>query len=75
MVKNPCAMRETWVGSLGPEDPLEEGMVTHSGILTWRISMERGTWRAAVHGVAKSRRRLSDYAQQTTGLLLFLADV
>ena len=32
------AMRETWVHSLGWEDPLEEGMVTHSGILAWRIS-------------------------------------
>ena len=31
------AMQETWVQSLGPEDPLEEGMVTHSSILAWRI--------------------------------------
>ena len=36
-VKNPPAMQETWVGSLGWEDPLEEGMVTHSSILAWRI--------------------------------------
>ena len=33
-VKNPPAMRETWVRSLGWEDPLEEGMETHSSILT-----------------------------------------
>ena len=36
-VKKPPAMRETWVRSLGREDPLEEGMATHSSILTWRI--------------------------------------
>ena len=37
MVKNPPAMRETWVRPLGWEDPLEEGMATHSNILAWRI--------------------------------------
>ena len=37
MVKNPPAMRETWVWSLGWEDPLEEGMTIHSSILAWRI--------------------------------------
>ena len=37
MVKNPPAMWETWVRSLGWEDPLEEGMATHSSILAWRI--------------------------------------
>ena len=36
-VKNLPAMQETWVRSLGWEDPLEEGMVTHSSILAWRI--------------------------------------
>ena len=36
------AMRETWVQSLGWEDPLEEGMATHSSILAWRIPMDRG---------------------------------
>ena len=54
MVKNPPAMRETWVQSLGWEDPLEEGMATHSSILAWRIFMDRGAWQATVHGVAKS---------------------
>ena len=42
MVKNPPAMWETWVLSLGWEDPLEEGMATHSRILTWRIPRDRG---------------------------------
>ena len=35
--KNPPAMGETWVRSLGREDPLAEGMATHSSILAWRI--------------------------------------
>ena len=60
MVKNPPAMRETWVRSLGWEHPLEEGMATHSRILVWRIPMDRGTWQAAVHGVTKSQTQLSD---------------
>ena len=37
LVKNLPAMRETWVGSLGWEDPLEKGKATHSSILAWRI--------------------------------------
>ena len=37
MVKNLPAVRETWVGSLGWEDPLEKEMMTHSSILAWRI--------------------------------------
>ena len=58
-VKNSPAMRETWVQSLDWEDPLEEGMITHSSILAWRIPMDRGAWKATVHGVAKSQTRLS----------------
>ena len=54
MVKNPPAMQETWVRFLGWEDPLEEGMLTHSSILAWRIPMDRGDWWATVHGVAES---------------------
>ena len=37
IVKNLLAMQEMWVQSLGQEDPLEKGMVTHSSILAWRI--------------------------------------
>ena len=37
MVKNPPEMQETWVRPLGWEDPLEEGMATHSGIFSWEI--------------------------------------
>ena len=39
MVKNPPAMRETWVQYLGWEDSLEKGMATHSSILAWRDPM------------------------------------
>ena len=65
MIKKPPALRETWVQSLDWEDPLEEGMATHSRILAWRISMDRGAWQVIVHGVAKSQTRLSDLAQHT----------
>ena len=40
-VKNPLAMQETWVLTLGWEDTLEEGVATHSSILSWRIPMDR----------------------------------
>ena len=46
-------MQETWVQSLGGEDPLEEGMATHSSMLSWRILMDRGVWWAIVYEVAK----------------------
>ena len=59
-VKNLPARQETWVWSLGWEDPLKEGTATHSSILAWRIPMERGTWRPTAHGVSKSRTWLSD---------------
>ena len=39
MVKNPPAMWETWVPSLGWEDRLEEGRATHYSILAWRIPL------------------------------------
>ena len=60
MVKHVPAMRETWVQSLDWEDPLEEDMATHSGILAWRFPMDRRAWRATVHGVTKTQIQLSD---------------
>ena len=54
MVKNLPVVWETWVQSLRWEDPLEEGIATHSSILAWRIPMDRGTWQATVHRIAKS---------------------
>ena len=59
-VKNLPAMLETWVQSLGCEDPLEQGVATHSSILAWIIPMDREAWWATVHGVAKSQTRLSN---------------
>ena len=55
LVKNAPEMQATWVRSLDWEDPLEEGMATHSRILAWRIP------RSTVHGVANSWARLSDF--------------
>ena len=60
MIKKLPAMWETWVRSLGWEDPLEEGVATHSSILAWRIPMDQGAWQVTVHGVAKSQTWLSD---------------
>ena len=54
MVKNTTAIRETWVRSLGREDPMEEGMTTHSNILAWRVPIDRGAWQATVPGVTES---------------------
>ena len=62
MVKNPPAVWETWVRSLGWEDPLEEGMATHSSVLAWRIPwIEKPVhvaW-ATVRAVTKSQTGLT----------------
>ena len=51
-------MQETWVQSLGQEDPLKNGNLLQYSCL--ENSMDRGAWRATVHGVAKSQTWLSD---------------
>ena len=51
--KNPPAMRETRVRSLGQKDPLEKEMATHSRTLAWKNPVDGGSWWAPVHGVAK----------------------
>ena len=51
-VKNPPAVWETWIPSLGWENPLEESMATHTSILAWRIPRNRGVWRVTIHGVS-----------------------
>ena len=58
IVKNLPTIWETWIRSLGWEVPREEGIVTHSNILAWRIPMDRGAWWAAVHRVPKSQTQL-----------------
>ena len=45
------------IRSLGREDPLEEGMATHSNILAWRIPADRRAWQTTVHKVANSQIR------------------
>ena len=71
LVKNLPAMRETWVQPLGWEGPLEEAMATHSSILVWRIPMDRGAWRATVHGVTKSQIRLQRLSTQHAHVYIY----
>ena len=59
-VKNPPAMRETQVRSLGWEDPLKKGMAIHSSILTWRIPRTEEPGGLQSTGSQKSQTRLSD---------------
>ena len=66
MVKNLPAMRETWVQSLGWEDPLEEVMATRSSIPAWRIPMDRGAW----GGYSPWGRRESDMTEQLSTMVI-----
>ena len=52
-VKNLPSMQETWVQSLGREDPLEKGMATHSSILAWRIP-----WAEELGGLQFAKRAI-----------------
>ena len=63
-VKSSSAMRETWVQSLGQEDPLEKGMAIHSSILAWKIS-----WREETGGLQSlGSQRVRDYTESNTAL-------
>ena len=53
-------VQETQVRFLGQEDPLEEGMATHSSTLAWKNPMDREAWRDTFHGAARSQTRLRD---------------
>ena len=53
VVKNQPAVQETWVQSLGWEDPLMKEMATQFSILAWRIPSDRGAWQTTIHGVTK----------------------
>ena len=55
MVKSLTATQETLIQFLDWEDPLEEGMATHSSILAWRTPMDKGAWWVTVLGVAESQ--------------------
>ena len=54
-IKNLIAVEETWVRSLGQEDPLEKEMANHSSILAWKIPWTEEPGGAAAHGITKSR--------------------
>ena len=65
LVKNPSAIRDTWVQSLGWEDPLEKGKATHSSILAWRTPWTMQSMGSQRVGVAKSEgHRESDTTEQ-----------
>ena len=55
------AMQETWVQSLGREDPLEKEMATHCSIIVWRIPWMEELGGLQSNGVTKSRTQLSDF--------------
>ena len=61
--RNPPAMQEMQVQSLGREDPLEKEMITHSSILAWEIPWTEGPGRLQSIGLQKSQTRLSDWAK------------
>ena len=63
-LKHLPAMQETWVQSLGREDPLEKEMATHSSILAWRIPWTEEP--GGLHRVAKSQTRLSNFTHSLT---------
>ena len=52
---NAGELQEMRFRSWDQEDPLEKEMIGHSSILAWKNPMDRGTWRAVVHGVTESR--------------------
>ena len=56
--------QETWVRSLGQEDPLEEEMITHSRILVLYNLKNRGAWQAKGYGVAKEVNMTEQQPQQ-----------
>ena len=58
-IRNPPAMQDTWVWSLGQEDPLEEGMATHSSILAWKIPLTEKPGGLQSMGSQKNQTQLS----------------
>ena len=69
MVKHLSTVWETWVQSLGREDPLEKEMATHSSTLAWKIPWVEDPCRLQVHGVAERRIWLSNFTFYWPGLI------
>ena len=61
MIKNPPAIQETWVRSLGQEDPLEKGLATHSSSLAWRTP-----WTKSLTGYSPRGHKESDTTNRLT---------
>ena len=62
------SIRETWVQSLSSENPLEEGMATHSSILAWRIPMDRGAWLSTIQRITKNQTWLRQLSMHNSRL-------
>ena len=86
VIKNPPAMQETqetWVQSLGWEEPLEEGMATHSTFLAWRIPwteepgglQSKGSQRVGHHKTAEDARKQIDTVRPLKMVALLLSDI
>ena len=69
MVKNSPAMQETWVRSLGWEDPLEKQMATHSSILAWRIPWTEQPGGLQSVGLQKSQTQITNTTIPTSQAL------
>ena len=67
-VKSLPAMRETWLQSLGLEDPLEKEVATNSSILAWKIPWMENPGRLQVTGIAKDRTQWSDFTFHLLGI-------
>ena len=74
MVKNPPVVPETWVWSLDWEDPLEEGMATHSSILAWRIPTHRGAWSQVGYSPWGEKESRHDWATKHIIILVSFID-
>ena len=74
MVKNQSAVRKTWVQSLSWEDPLEEGIATHSNSLAQRTLMDRGVWWPTVH-VCQTRKESNTTEQLNTAQLSLQSNI
>ena len=70
MVKNLPLMQDMRVRSLGQEDPLEEGMATHSSISCLENPINKGVWQAKVHRATKSGTQLKQLSTHTQGAAL-----
>ena len=69
-------MQETQVRSLGGANPLEEGMATHTSILAWKNPMNRGAWRATVHGIAEWKQLITHgYDKLLKDVVLFFFNI